>query len=238
MTLQDYIDEIKLELTGGVLELEIDDDKIGQIVKKAFREIQRYIDTTKLVTVPFSPCIDLTNFKHNAIINVYRTAGYVGDTESDKMGTVADPAYVQQWMVFSNGGTMYNLNDYIMNFAAFNQLLQLRNTTSTDLAFKEDKQGNKLYISTGYDRPENITIEYIPVFEDVSEITSDYWIDILSRLSIAETKLILGRIRSRYIQTNALWEQDGDTMVNEGKEELSELREILRTNSMLFIPKD
>ena len=95
-----------------------------------------------------------------------------------------------------------------------------------------------MYINAGYDKPAKITIEYVPIFTDVSEITSDYWIDILSRMSIAETKLILGRIRSRYIQTNALWEQDGDTMVSEGHDELNELREILRTNSMLFIPKD
>lgn len=238
MTLQEYIDEIKLELTGGVLELELNDNQIGQIVKKAFREIQRYIDTTKLVTVPFASCIDLKDFKHSSVINVYRTDGYVGDTEGDTIGTVADPAYVQQWMVFSNGGTMYNLNDYIMNYASYNQLLQLRNTTSTDLDFKEDKLANKLYINTGYDKPAKVTIEYIPVFTDVADITSDYWIDILSRMSIAETKLILGRIRSRYVQTNALWEQDGDTMVSEGHDELNELREVLRTNSMLFIPKD
>lgn len=238
MTLQEYIDEIKLELTGGVLELELTDDQLGKIVKKAFREIQRYIDTTKLITVPFASCIDLKEFNHSSIINVYRTDGYVGDADGDTIGTVADPAYVQQWMVFSNGGTMYNLNDYIMNYASYNQLLQLRNTTSTDLSFKEDKSANKLYINAGYDKPAKITIEYVPIFTDVSEITSDYWIDILSRMSIAETKLILGRIRSRYIQTNALWEQDGDTMVSEGHDELNELREILRTNSMLFIPKD
>lgn len=59
MRLADYINEIKLELTGGVLELEITDDVIASIVNKAFREIQRYIDIPKLVTVPFASCIDL-----------------------------------------------------------------------------------------------------------------------------------------------------------------------------------
>ena len=59
MRLADYVNEIKLELTGGVLELEITDDVIASLVNKAFREIQRYIDIPKLVTVPFAPCIDL-----------------------------------------------------------------------------------------------------------------------------------------------------------------------------------
>ena len=59
MKLQDYISEIKLELTGGLLELEITDETIAALVNKAFREIQRYIDIPKLITVPFASCIDL-----------------------------------------------------------------------------------------------------------------------------------------------------------------------------------
>lgn len=231
MHLQDYIEEIKLELTGGILDLELTDEQLGKVVLKAFRELQRYIDETKLVTVPYSRCIDLTGFNSSAIVAVYRTEGYSGDS-TDAAG-MADPMYAQQWMIFSNGGTMYNLNDYVMNYLSYNTLLQMRNTTSTDLAFKEDKVGNKLYINTAYDKPVNITIEYIPVFKNVEEITSDYWIDILQRLSIALTKVTLGRIRTRYVQSNAQWSQDGETMLTEGNTELTELREMLRVNSML-----
>lgn len=42
MTLQDVIEEVKLELTGAVLELEIEDDTIALATKKALRELQRY----------------------------------------------------------------------------------------------------------------------------------------------------------------------------------------------------
>lgn len=42
MKLQDIIDEIRLELTGGVLELEIEDATLQQVVMKALREIERY----------------------------------------------------------------------------------------------------------------------------------------------------------------------------------------------------
>ena len=59
MQLQNFIDEIKLALTGGLLELEIPDSTIAQIVNKSLREIQRYIDIPKLVTVPYAKCIDL-----------------------------------------------------------------------------------------------------------------------------------------------------------------------------------
>lgn len=240
MTMQDYIDEIKLMVTAGVLDLEIDDETLEKVVKKALKEVQRYITTTKLITVPFSRCIDLKNSKVSSVSKVYRTSSYMTDDNDDPNKGISqfDPMQAQMWMAFTNGGTMYNLNDYMLNFASFNTLLQLRNTTSgADLSFKYDKSDEKLYINV-VDKPTNITIEYVPKYEDVEEITSDYWIDILSRLSIAMTKVLLGRVRSRYIQSNALWAQDGATMLEEGNEELNALRETLRVNSQLVYPID
>ena len=61
---------------------------------------------------------------------------------------------------------------------------------------------------------------------------------ILMRLSIALTKVTLGRIRTRYTQSNALWTQDGDTILAEGREELTNLREALLANSELCYPID
>jgi hypothetical protein len=124
-----------------------------------------------------------------------------------------------------------------MNYAAWNTVLQMRNTTSTDLSFKQDKQAEKLYINT-LDKPPAITIEFVPKFEDVNEVTSDYWIDIIVRMSVALTKITLGRIRSRYVQSNALWTQDGDTLLQEGNTELATLRETLRVNAQLMFPID
>lgn len=236
MTLEEYVDDIKLELTGGVLELEISDEIIAKTVQRALKEVQRYIDTTKLVTVPYVPCIDLTDFNCSAVVDVFRIDGYTGDSLAS--GGIVDPMYAQQWMVFSNGGTMYNLNNYVMNYLSYNTLLQMRNTTSTDLSFREDKVANKLYINVGYDRPQYITIEYVPKFLSVEDITSDYWVDILYRLSLALVKVVLGRLRTRFTQSNALYTQDGETMLAEGTEELTTIRDILRNNSNLFYPLD
>ena len=84
-----------------------------------------------------------------------------------------------------------NINDWVYNYSAWNTALQIRNTMSTDLIFRFDKSTNKLYINCAFDVPENITIEYVPQYQDVSEIKSDYWIDILIRLSIALTKVTI-----------------------------------------------
>ena len=53
-------------------------------------------------------------------------------------------------------------------------MMQIRNTASTDLAFRFDRHSNRLYININGDEPTNITIEYVPRYDDVSEIVSDY----------------------------------------------------------------
>jgi hypothetical protein len=52
-------------------------------------------------------------------------------------------------------------------------------------------------------------------------------------MCVALTKITLGRIRTRFSQSNALWAQDGEKLLEEGNTELKELREILRTNANL-----
>lgn len=246
MTIQEVIDEIKLELTGRVLELEIEDAVLMATVKKTLRELVRYWDETTMITIPYASCIDLSGefFEEqvSSIVNVYRTVG-IGDANSgnssySSVNVMSDPAYAQQWMLFSNGGTMYNLNDYIMNYASWVTLSKIKNTISTDLAFTEDRHNKKLYINSYMASPGQITVEYIPKLKQVDDIKSDYWIDILVRMSTALTKIQIGRIRTRFTQSNALWTQDGEKMLEEGNTELKELREVLRTNSNYCFPED
>lgn len=241
MKLQELIDEIKLELTGGgILKLEIDDQAIVQIIQKALRELERYIDETTLITIPWAPCIDLTGefFEEHvsSIVKVYRNEA-IGDANAGSIYTM-DPMFAQQWMLFSNGGTMYNLNDYILNYASWLTLDKIKNTLSTDMAFKEDRHNKKLYINRYMSAPSYITIEYVPKIKSIEDISSDYWIDILVKLSTALAKVVVGRIRTRFTQSNALWAQDGDKMLEEGTTELKELREILRNNSNLVFGID
>jgi hypothetical protein len=119
-----------------------------------------------------------------------------------------------------------------MNYAAWTTLNQTRNTISTDMSFREDKHNKKLYINN-YSAPKVVTIEFIPKLDSVEDIQSDYWQDILVKMCVALTKITLGRIRTRFSQSNALWAQDGEKLLEEGNTDLKELREILRTNANL-----
>jgi len=240
MDRQSYIDEIKFRLTGNFLETELDTKSFETILNISLREIQRYISSTKILTIPFDKCIDLSKVKDendkpikvSSVSRIYRAEGYVGESSSSSIG-LSDPMQVAQWQLLGGTSNMINFQDYMYNYGAWNTLLQLRNTTSTDLAYRYDKASNKLYINVASNLPGTITIEYIPRYDDVSEITSDYWIDMLVRLCVANAKIIVGRIRTRYGQANALWSQDGETLLNEGNAELAEIREHLVSNTQL-----
>ena len=242
MTKQDVREEIKLELTGGLLELEIDDSQIDLLIDKGLRELQRYWDEPSFITVPYKSCIDLKEMglEYSSIVKVYRTVG-VGNSETANAtnSLTMDPMFAQQWMIFSNAGTMYNIQDYVMNLASWTTLSQVRNTVSTDMAFREDRHNRKLYINNGMSGNSGyLTVEFIPKINSVEDIQSDYWQDVLVRICLNLTKIALGRIRTRFTQSNALWTQDGEKLLEEGTTDLKELREVLRANSQLIYPID
>lgn len=240
MTNEQVREEVTLMLTGRLLELELEPNTLDSIIKSSLRELQRYITSTKIITIPFSRCIDLsdpeqtngTQIYVSNVFRVYRPQGYSGADTS--MTTVVDPIQASQWQLLSGMGNMRGFQDYTLNYAAWNTLLQMRNTSSTDLAYIFDRDSHKLYINVASNSPSSITVEYIPIYQDVSEISSDYWLDVLIRLAVAKTKIVAGRVRSRYTQSNAIWSQDGKDILAEGTAELQELRETLSSNTALF----
>lgn len=237
-TMQFYIDEIKLALTGGVLELELDDAALQRIVNSAMRELQRYICSTKIVTLPYERCIDLTPYKPNAVARVYRAKADSTTNSGEPNYQTTDPVQVGLWQLTSNTGNMYNFTDYVSRFASWSTMQQIGNTLSTDLIFYYEDATKQLYINTSLDLGSSVTIEYVPRYDSVDEITSDYWIDVLMRMSKAIAKITVGRIRSKYQQSNALWTNDGEAILAEGNSELEELRTQLKHDSMLLYPVD
>lgn len=231
-------DEIVLKLTGDVLDIELSDASLVKIINSSLREIQRYIDTFALATIPYSKCIDMRPYKANAVVKVYRGEGYINSTSTDEDAMVVDPLYASQWQILTTVGNVNNMTDFTYRLASWSSLQQIRNTMSTDLSFLYDKSAEKLYINISQDIPKEITIMYIPRFDDVSQITSDFWIDMLIRLSVATAKVTVGRVRTKFRQSNALWAMDGDTLLQEGNAELGALREELKASSQLCYPYD
>ena len=237
MDMQAIKDEIVLKLTGDVLDIELSDASLVKIINSSLREVQRYIDTVKLVTVPYNKCIDMSPYKVNSVIKVYRAEAINGETSNNDSFTV-DPLYASQWQLLTTVGNLNNMTDFTYRLASWSTLQQIRNTMSTDLSFMFDKSDNKLYVNISQSMPKELTIMYIPRYDDVSQITSDFWIDVLIRMSVATAKVTVGRVRTKFKQSNALWTMDGDTLLSEGNAELAELRTQLQASTQLVYPYD
>lgn len=238
MDMDAYRQELRLRLTGNLIDLELNDDALDGCINSAFRQVQRYIDSTRLATIPYSGAIDLSACKVSSVSRVFRAEGYAwGNSNPDVSGSY-DPMYMASWQMMSGANSIaQGISEWAQNYAAFNTSLQIRNTLSTDLFFRYDKHSNLLYINCSFDKPQYITIEYVPRYDDVSEIVSDFWIDILVRLSLAICKQVIGRIRKKFTQSNALWALDTD-ILTEGLEEEKELQELMRKASQLNYPID
>ena len=234
MELKDYVDRIKLQLTGGVLELEIKDKDIEKIINNTIRELNNYYNVAELIEVPGSRCIDLTNYPQiNNVIAVHRPTAV-----TDPQNGINDPTYVSYLQTYNFGANYFNPSDLVYNVANYTLAQQIGNTLSTDLDFRYDEKNKKLYINYSQGQPTKIVLEVIPRILEASDVLTQHWQDILYRLSLAEVKIALGRVRTRYRPTDALYEDDGSDILVEGRDEAAAIRDQLKANADLVLPLD
>lgn len=225
MTLAEYVDEIKFILGGigdSAVDIEIDGE-IHRCVNRAFREIKRYVTTPAYMTVPFGASktgtgatVDLSNTNVYKVIAVMRPDSY----QSISLNTL-DVFGLNQ---------IYNAITNTEAYANRMLLLQQMNTISTDLEFLWDQHNKKLSVVMNPPFTSYITIEYVPDYKDVEEVTEPFWEDFILKLATGYAKIATGRIRSKYSLNNAQYSLDGETLVNEGNAEVKEIVDYLRAN--------
>jgi len=230
MTMAEYVDDIMLTLGGTVVDIEIE-ESLPRCVNKAFREIKQYVTTPAYMTLPFGArangvgcTIDLSSKNVYSVVNVMRPDSY----NSLSMNTLD---------VFGLNLTysaVTNMNAYA------NRMLQLQelNTISTDLDFIWDAHTKQLSVTMNPPFTSAVTIQYIPDYKDVEEITEIFWEQKILKLATAYAKLILGRIRGKYTLNSAQYNLDSDTLLAEANAEIQEIHEFLRTNVDLAFPID
>lgn len=225
MTMQEYVDDIDFQISGGILELEIR-DQLPKCVNKAFREIKRYMNTPSYKTVPYSNSIDCSQYNAYNVISVLRSAPIYGTT----YGTSDMDVFS---LAASATGTSY-LNYYE------NRMMQIqqRNTISTDLEFIWEPETRMLRLSVNPPYPSHITIEYVYDYKNVEEVKDPYWVDWILQLATGYAKVVTGRIRSKYLLKSSQFELDGKDLVAEGTEEVNHIREFLRANVDNLYPHD
>jgi hypothetical protein len=228
MTLAEYTEEISFQLGGTVLDLEIAND-LPRCVQRAFREVKRYVTTPAYITIPWNSnnggnTVNLKDKNIYSVINVMRPDSY----NSLSVNSLDVFGLAQSYSAVTN------LDAYM------NRMLRLQqmNTISTDLDFVWDAHRKELSIMMNPPYTNQVTIVYIPDYQSVEEITEVYWVDIILKLATAYAKQVLGRVRSKYTLNSAQYSLDGETLLNEAKEEIAEINTFLKSNVDLAFPID
>jgi hypothetical protein len=181
------------------------------------------------MTIPWNSAnggntINLKDKNVYSIINVMRSSSY----NSLSVNSLDVFGLAQSYSAVTN------LDAYMNRML---RLLQM-NTISADLDFVWDAHRKQLSVTTNPSYDNQITIAYVPDYQSVEEITEVYWVDIILKLSTAYAKQVLGRIRSKYSLNSAQYGLDGETLLNEAKEEITEITTYLRSNVDLAFPID
>lgn len=227
LQIDDYVKWIRLQLGGTVVKLEVE-DQLPEIVEMAFNEIKNAITDIDMLTLPFSSIIDLSKYNVATVHYVMR-----GAANADTMTQLQDSMYL-----YINQTNWSLQSDYVDRIANAMLIHQNKSILATDLDFYHDKRENKLYIYCQQMTPNSVTLAYTRELTAVSDIYEPFWQEKLRRLALALTKEILGRIRSKYTPTNSTFQLDGDTLLNEAHQELSDIRTFLDTNSDMLFPLD
>lgn len=233
MTMAEIVDQVSFML-GLPANENLEELQPEKAVKIAFQELKRYIRTPVEKTVPFSTRIDLVaqGIKTVNILDVKPAYPRIGLTMSSiDSGNVFQVAASVN--VYSAIGNTSSINiDPIMTEMA---MAQVRNTLTTDFQWDFDSGNQVVYCTHRDPRPAAVTIQYVPDYQDVSELKSNTWINYLIRMSEANMKIALGRARSKYKIEGSNVSLDGDVLLQEAHTELEAIRTELETKKNKFI---
>ena len=232
MNMKSCIKEVKLKLGGsGIVynELELGRSQLTQIIEYSLRELTSSIDVPAMVTLPYQDIIDLKPYKIDSVMWITRAEPRTGSIIG---GGVTDPFYASS-ISTKPGSNLAGPNYSAVLRTQLNFLMtsMAQNTVQSDLAYQTDYYNKKIMITYSGVRPNEVTIFYRPILENIEDLPSNYWYDYVVRLAVAHSKIIIGNIRGKFT-VNSSPIQVNNNILEEGKAELdtlrSELKEIAR----------
>ncbi len=227
MDKEKYRNYVLNRLGNPVVNVEVE-NLLDDLIESAFDEVRPYITLTKIKTIPYSQKSNLEERVGEDVASV------VALYRADRPLNLTDPDQLL-WsgvgiMKGGGSGRLYK------NYASHLLITQLKNSFSKDLDFRYERP--HLYAKQNPPHSANITVEYIPDFTDLEEVTDPFWTNLIRRMALGLTKETLGRARGKYRLSNSPYELDGDTLLQEGREEVERIREKLEENSDLIFPVD
>lgn len=227
MTLKSCLKEVKLKLGGSGLvydELEIGRAELTQIIEASLRELTSKVDTPADITIQYQEVIDISKYNIESIMWICRAEPRTGSIVG---GGVTDPFYASS-VSTKPGNNLAGPNYSAVLRTQLNYLMtsMAQNTVQSDLAYFTNYYNKTLRVTYSGVRPNQITIFYRPVIKNIEDLPSHFWYDYVVRLAVAHSKIIIGRIRSKFTVNSAPISVNTD-ILEEGKAELDKIREEL-----------
>lgn len=233
MQMEEYISQISF-LLGFQSNSNIERASIEQAVMIAFREMKRYMDTPVDKTVPYHQRIDLkeVGIETVKVLGVQTANPRIGLAMSSiESGNVFQLAASLNAYGNISNASILNIDPIVKNLA----YAQVRNCLTTDFQWKYDLPNQCVYCAHRDPVPAQVTIRYVPIFHDVSEITNQTYVDYILRLGLANMKISLGRSRSKYRIEGSNVQMDGETLLQEGNTEIEQIRAELGQNQTKLV---
>lgn len=220
MTMADYVDLVSFKL-GIPANKNVENLSVEKAVMLSFQELKEFMGVPVDKTVPFSTRLDLLSLGIYTVKvrYVFPATPKVGlNLNNVDSGNVFALAASTQMMTDSS------LDKFVQQLAR----AQVSNVLSTDFQWTYDMENQVIYCTCKQPHPSLVTIRYIPNYTDVSQIKNPTWINYLTRMSEANMKVALGRSRSKYSVEGSNVKLDGEILLNEGTQELQQIREELK----------
>jgi len=213
---QDIIEEIKSQLGHPHVRLEIYDydeeaeEEFETFIDKAVRRLQPYLDMRSYMTVSVQDSIDLSDEPIDDILRIIPAQATMGED--------FDVFHAHRYKNLHK-----DFDDFLI---AQRRLSEIKSVIQPSFKFDE----GILYLS-GF--AGKVTIEYYkePEFQDLDD---PKWVEWVSDYALAMAKIKLGRIRSKFDADNQQYQLDGDTLLQEGKEEKEKLVQQLGESASPF----
>lgn len=218
MTIEEMIEDIKIDLGSDINSLGIKDDTIDAKIKEAMRKISSYAPYREVASFPVSDGRVELPTDTVTVVSVYNL---------NSLSTPTGSSYQNDTDLFSVSRYLYNYNDLSDPFIFLmqkNQVNTLQNFISiSDWRF--ERRTKTLYLNNF--SGSNISILYMRKYRDLEEIDEEDVIQTIKEYALALCKIIEGTIRRKHQAAPGAIQLDGDSLVSEGTSEKQRLDELI-----------
>lgn len=211
VTIDDMIEEIKIDLGCDVNSLGISDKSISVKIKEALRKVSSYSPMQEIETFPV---------EGNRVKMPDRTVTVIAVYNHNPSVSTSNPTPANDMDLFSLRKYIYgyqnNLSDPYTYLMQVNQVNTLQNFVSIK-DFTYENNSKTLYLSNFNNN--TATIHYLRSYVDLTEVTSEQFIQTVKEYALALCKIIEGNIRRKLQGAPGSIQMDGDALVGEGQSE-------------------